>query len=252
MTVLAFEGTYSILYRDFGLPTGSGYTRGYIARPDAKGEFPLVIVLSGIDGITASLKAMCRSLARNGFAAVAPDLTRGAHPGKDAADAELFASYAAIPDRRAMADISQAIEFVFEDDAEWAVEGPVGMVGIDTGGRFAITYTALRGGVGALAVAYTPLAGDDDREHPVADTLPLVGAPTLGLFGADDDLIPAEGVDAAQQLNPHGQWILYEGVGHAFLDDDADTYHSGAASDAMARLLSLLRTNLPQPVTDEA
>jgi carboxymethylenebutenolidase len=248
MTVLAFEGTYSILYRDFGFPTGSGYTRGYIARPDQTGAFPLVVVLAGIDGITPSLKDLCRRLARHGFATVAPDLTRGTHPGKNAPDDELFASYAAIGDRRAMADIAQAIAFIFEDDAEWAVEGPVGMIGIDTGGRFAMTYAAHRGGVGALVVAYTPLAGDDDREHPVAETLPLITAPTVGLFGDSDDLIPSEGVDAAQQLNPHGQWILYEGVGHAFLDDDRESYHPGASSDALARILAMMRTHLPQPV----
>lgn len=248
MTVLAFEGTYPILYRDFGLPTGSRHTTGYIARPDRTGSFPLIIVLAGIDGITPSVKDLCRKLARHGFAAVAPDLTRGAHPGRDAASGALFAMYAAISDRRVMADIDQAIAFVAEDDAEWAVDGPAGLIGIDIGGRFAIIHAAHRRGIGALAVASAPLAGDEDRDHPVADALGMLAMPVLGLFGDEDELIPPQGVDAAQQLNPHGQWILYQGVGHDFLDEDSDQYNAGAAGDAFQRILALMTAHLPAPV----
>ena len=60
------------------------------------------------------------------------------------------------------------------------------------------------------------------------------------------NLVPVEGVDEAQALNGHGVWIRYENVGHDFLDDDSDSYDSGAASDAMARILATLAATLPQ------
>ncbi len=251
MTVLAFEGTYPILYRDFGLPTGSAYTEGYIARPDRTGSYPLIFVLAGLDGITPTIKDICRRLARHGYAAVAPDLTRGNHPGRGASEAALFATYAGISDRRAMADIEQAYWFVTEDDSDWTVDGPAGIVGIDIGGRFGIIHAANRPGVAALAVAYTPLAGDEDRDHSVADALGRLVMPVLGLYGDSDPLVPAESVDAAQHLNPHGQWILYQGVGHDFLDEDSPSYDAGAAGDAFQRIVGLMRAHLPQPVLPE-
>ena len=119
------------------------------------------------------------------------------------------------------------------------------MIGIDVGGQFAITFAAHRRRlVGALCVAYTPLAGDEDRELRVADALEMLPMAVLGLYGADDELVPVESVDEAQRRNPHGKWILYEGVGHDYLDDDSDSYHAGAAGDTLARLLALLAATL--------
>ncbi len=248
MTVLPFEGTYPILYREFDLPSGSGLTTGYLARPDQYGEFPVVIVLAGIDGITPSLKDLCRQLARHGFSAVAPDLTRGDHPGEDASLEAKIAAYQAIPDRRALADIDDTYWFCMQDDADWALDGPAGVFGVDTGGRFALLYAATRDHVAAVSVAYAPLGGDDERDYSVADALRSMRLPVLGLYGDQDELIPVESVDAAQQLNPHGRWLLYQGVGHEFLDADDAAYHDSAAKDALHRLYGWMESQLPKGI----
>lgn len=245
MAVLQHEGTIEILYRDFAMPTGARFTTGYLARPDRIGKYPLVILLPPLGGIEPFVKDLARRLARNRYAVLVPDLTRGSHPGPDASFDRLVAAYRRVRGRRAIADIDDAVAFAFYDPAGWAREGKVGVVGIDVGGRFAITYAAHRQRqVGALCVAYAPLAGDDDRQLQVADALEMLPMPVLGLFGAEDELVPPEGVDEAQRRNAHGQWILYEGVGHDFLDDDSASYHHGAAGDAFARLLALLAAGL--------
>lgn len=247
MAVQPHEGSFNILYRDFDFPAGTGFAPGYMARPDQSGSFPLLVILAGIDGIRPYLKAMCRGLARHGFAVIAPDLSRGTHPGIHASIEAQIASYNRLSDRRAMADVDAAIRFAVNDDAGWADPGPHGLVGIDLGGRLAIVYGAHHPEVGALTVAYAPLAGDEDRDYPVAEVLGSLAMPVLGLYGDADVLVPAEGVDAAQQMNPHGQWLLYEGVGHGFLDDDAATYHGGAAADGLARIVALMSTHLAVP-----
>ena len=82
----------------------------------------------------------------------------------------------------------------------------------------------------------------------VASVLERLTMPALGLYGRDDELVPAEGVDTAAAMNPSGTWILYEGTGHDFMNDGADGYHAGAADDAHGRIRRFFSEHLPQPV----
>ena len=249
MVVLKHEGSIEILYRDYPMPTGSGFTTGYMARPDRIGAYPVVVLLAGLKGITPSVKDLARRFARHGYSTLVPDLSRGQHPGSEATFEELVGVYNGIDDRRAMVDVDEAVGWATNDTAEWARQGPYALVGLDVGGRFAITHAAHhQDEVAALCVAYAPLAGDEDRSLRVVDALEMLPMAVLGLYGAVDELVPAEGVDEAQGLNPHGVWIRYEGVGHDFLDDDSDAYHSGAASDSLARILATLEATIGSKV----
>ncbi|MGH9168630.1 MAG: dienelactone hydrolase family protein [Acidimicrobiia bacterium] len=44
---------------------------------------------------------------------------------------------------------------------------------------------------------------------------------------------------------PHGEWVLYEGVGHDFLNDTRPGYDEGAADDVYQRLVSFFKVHLP-------
>jgi len=164
LAVLQHEGTIEILYRDFAMPTGARFTEGYLARPDRIGAYPVVVLLPPLQGITPFVKDLARRLARNRYAVLVPDLTRGVHPGPDGSFEDLVGAYRLVRGRRALADIDDAVAFAFNDPAGWAREGKIGLVGIDVGGRFAINYAAHRRRlVGALCVAYAPLAVIDLR-----------------------------------------------------------------------------------------
>lgn len=244
MAVLDHEGTYSIMYGGFALPVGTGHRPGYIARPDKAGRFPVVVVLPDISGLTSFEKDLCRHLARSGIAAVTMELYRER-------TGDPFDDYAALSDRGAMTDLDEVHEFLVSDDVEWAHADAVGMLGIDVGGRYALATGATRPWVRAVAVAYAPLTGDDDREIHVADLLAHLAVPVLALYGAEDDLIDTETVDEAQRRNETGQWLLYEGAGHGFLDLDSDTYSVDAAADAAARLVQFFLQTLPAAETTD-
>lgn len=237
MAVLPHEGTHSIMYGAWPIPIGSALRTAYLARPDAAGRFPVVFVLPTLDGLTGFEKDLCRVFARSGVVAIAPDFYR--RPG------DPLAAYHDLADSRALTDLDETHEFVMSGDVDWAVSGDVGILGVDVGGRFGIIAAATRPWVRALAVAYTPLTGDEDREFPVAGYLEHLPVPVLGLYGTADELIAVATVDEAQRRNDHGQWVLYEGAGHGFLDIDAELYHPDAASDAGARIIEFFKAALP-------
>lgn len=239
MAVLSHEGTYSILYSPWPLPVGVGHRTGYLARPDVAGKFPVVLVLPTIDGLTSFEKDICRRLARNGIVGLAVDFYRGE-------DDDPLVSYDQLEDQRAFTDLDEVYEFLISDDVDWALHGGVGVFGPDVGGRFGLMIASRREWVKSIAVAYTPLTGDEDRDFQVAASLGNLPVPVLGLYGAEDDLIDVASVDEAQRRNEHGQWLLYEGSGHGFLDGDHENYNLAAAEDAWARCLAFFAATLPQ------
>ena len=243
MTVLPHEGTFSIMYGTFRVPIGSGYRSGYLARPDEAGRFPVIFALPGITGLSSFEKDLCRRLARRGFACLAIDL----YP--DDEDGEPLGAYSARSDRAILADIDEAHEFIESDDVFWAIPDRCGMIGVDVGGRFALIAAATRPWARAAVVISTPLTGDDNREFHVAEMLDHLAVPVLGLYGSADTLIAPETVDAAQDRNQAGEWLLYDGVGHDFFDDGSGQYDASAAADADGRITQFLQTTLPKPET---
>src|SRR5690606_21656399 len=97
LATLAHEGTYSILYQSWPIPIGTAHRTGYIARPDAHGRFPVVIVASGLGGLTSFEKDVCRQLARVGIAAVAFD-PYASRTGDALADYNLLSDTEALSD----------------------------------------------------------------------------------------------------------------------------------------------------------
>jgi carboxymethylenebutenolidase len=243
VAVLAHEGTYPILYGTWPIPVGARHRNGYIARPDEAGRFPVVFVIHGLEGLTGFEKDLCRRLAREGFAALSIDLY-----GSEGEPLDLYSSTS---DDDALFVLDELHQFVVSDDVGWNVDDRVGILGTDVGGRFGLIKAATRDWVRSLVIAYTPLTGDDDREHQVADYLDHLPIPVLALYGTDDELIDPSTVDEGQRRNEHGQWLLYEGARHGFLDVDGDNYDESAADDAMARILAFFKATLAPPEIEE-
>ncbi len=240
MAVLSHEGTFPILYSTWPLPIGTGHRTGYLARPDRAGRYPVVLVLPTLDGLGGFEKDLCRRLARNGFVGLAVDFYRLAGDPLDA--------YNGLSDGRALTDLDEVHEFIISEDVDWALGAAgVGMLGADVGGRFALMAAARRDWVRSVAVAYSPLTGDEDREFQAAAVLGNLPIPVLGLYGAGDEFIDPASVDEAQSRNDSGQWLLYENAGHGFLDVEDANYEPSAADDALARILAFFKATLPAP-----
>lgn len=243
MAVLSHEGTYPIMYFSWPIPVGSTHRNGYIARPDEAGRVPVVFVIPDLNGMGSFEKDLCRRLARAGFAALTVDIYGASGDGLDL--------YNTTSDDRALAVLDELHQFVVSDDVNWNVEDRCGILGTDTGGRFGVIKAATRDWVRSLAICYAPLTGDEEREHQVAGYLDHLPVPVLGLYGADDELIDGSTVDEAQRRNDHGQWLLYEGVGHGFLDIDGDGFDQSAADDAFARLVAFFKASLADPEIED-
>lgn len=243
MAVLSHEGTYPIMYGSLPIPVGSAHRTGYLSRPDESGKVPTVFVLPDLDGMGSVEKDLCRRLARRGFAALSIDLY-----GKPGEGLDLYND---LSDDSALYVIEEMHQYLISSDVVWNVADEVGILSSDVGGRFALIKAATRDWVRSLVLCYAPLTGDEEREHQVADYLDHLPVPVLGLYGADDDLIDNSTVDEAQRRNDHGQWLLYEGVGHGFLDIDGDNFDQSAADDALARIVGFFEATLPKPQIED-
>jgi carboxymethylenebutenolidase len=242
------------MYGTFRVPVGSGYRPGYLSRPDEAGRFPAVLAFPGVGGLKSYQKELCRRLARRGFACLAIDL----YPGENADDSgqdedgrlnDALAAYASQSDRSISSDIDEAHEFLESEDVFWAIPDRCGVLGFDVGGRFALIAAATRPWARAAVVVSTPLTGDEQRELQVADMLNHMAVPVMGLYGSADQLIASETVDAAQDRNQNGQWLLYDGAGHDFIDEGSGEYDPASAADAESRITQFFQSVLPKPET---
>lgn len=217
MSILKGEGTHTILYGTADIHNGLRSNRGYLARPDHAGAYSTLLISHDWAGITSSLKALARTLARNGFAVLIPDFYRGQGSG------------AAWPADRLVADLEDARRFVSSSDTPWA--GEVVVLGIGSGAPAAIEFVRDHQETRAL-ILVSPLTtfGLED-----------VNVPTLGMYGKADEL--AEDWDDAQRRAPLVEWILYGAAGHDFLDESSENFDAAVAEDAIDRILGFLKAH---------
>jgi carboxymethylenebutenolidase len=238
MTAIKGEGKYAMLYGSYRLPVGRDLP-AYIARPDLSGSFPTIIVAHGVWGLSSHVKAVCRRLARYGFAAICPDLYRRSLPGRldDRADAD--ARWGALPAGRAARDLVEAFENAQATGTEWADGGRIGVLALGAGGVAAIEAAPDIDALGAMALVYSPVT---------ADGLRSAGVPVLGIYGADDEMVLASEVREARDAADRGEFAFYGGVGHDFLDEMREGYDHPSAEDALTRITGFFETRLAAPV----
>ncbi|MBA2338350.1 MAG: dienelactone hydrolase family protein [Acidimicrobiia bacterium] len=236
MTVLKGEGKVPILFGTTTLPAGGRQHRGYLARPDLTGQWPTVIVVPDVWGISPSIKDLCRKLARWELAAVSVDHFRGTKPAAVSARDEALRRQAALP-AGLDADLDDIVSFVTNRAGFWSsAEFGFGVLGIGTGAAPAARLAG-RSPQAAVAVVSAPL-------QPIAGLLATTSG-LLGLFGRDDAEVPVDEVIAARGSLPHAELVLYEGVGADFLDDGQPGYDLEAATDAVERLVAFFIKHLP-------
>lgn len=209
MAVLKGEGRVPILFGSLPLPIPPNRS-AYIARPDVAGTWATVVVAPDASGVTPSVKAFARHLARHGYAAFVPTL----RPGHD----------------DATADVAAAVRSARIPGTEWADGDRLAVVGIGVGG-IAATITAIEEDADVLVLVGASL----DR-----DLLAELPSRLLVVHGADDDSAPAAEAKAMREELGTGEWVLYSGVGSGFFDDGSDRHDPAAASDAIDRIVAAL------------
>jgi carboxymethylenebutenolidase len=240
--------TADLIFARDGVPL-----RGYGAWPQSVVPLPGLVIIPDVRGLTEHYRDIARRFAGEGFFAFAVDLySREGAP--DLPDmAAIFACIQALPDPRVLGDVGAAVRYLASRPEVRAER--IGITGYCLGGQYALMAACGVSGLAAGVSWYGMLRYAEHNERkPVSplELAPRLACPYLGLFGAEDALIPNADVEELRAiLTREGKTFAihrYDGAGHAFFNDTRpDAYRPDAAADAWPRAVDFLRTHLAPP-----
>ena len=213
-------------------PSNGHTCRGYFA-----GKGPAVVVIQEWWGLVPHIEDIVDRFAKEGFAAVAPDLYHGkTTKSPDEAGRMLMELDA----DRAERDIAGAGDWLRKQPA--CTSKKYGVVGFCMGGALAQYTGTKEANAGAVVSFYGGF-----RKLPM-DWQNLRGPILLIVAGNDKSVTPEQGHEREQELKRLGkdvQLVIYPGASHAFFNDTRkEVYKPDAAADAWRRTVDLFRTTL--------
>ena len=228
----------------------------YVARPEGEGPFPVVIVASEIFGVHDYIRDVCRRLAKQGYAAIAPAFFNRVEDPAPLADMQrIMQIVSAAGYEQVMGDIAATLDWASQQ--LWANSDKVGITGFCWGGKVVwqacARFAAIDAGVawyGRLAPApdASPAQVSAGQPWPV-DVAADLKAPVLGLYGGRDQGIPLDSVEQMRQaLARAGQTgseiVVYDDAPHGFHADYRASYVAADAKDGWDRLTALFASKL--------
>nr|WP_314135645.1 dienelactone hydrolase family protein [uncultured Brevundimonas sp.] len=222
----------------------------YVARPQGSGPFPVVVVVSEIFGVHEYIRDICRRLAKQGYAAIAPAFFNRVEDPAPLSDMQrIMQIVGAAGYEQVMGDLSATLEWASQQG--WAKDGKVGITGFCWGGKVvwqaAARFSAIGAGVawyGRLAPApdATPAQVSAGQPWPV-DLADDLKAPVLGLYGGQDQGIPLASVERMRQAlaragQTGSQIVVYPDAPHGFHADYRASYAETDARDGWSKLLA--------------
>ena len=230
----------------------------YVARPDAKGRFPVVVVVSEVFGVHEYIRDTCRRLAKLGYVAIAPDFfIRAGDPSVISDFNEIRRIVAAASDAQVMGDLGATVRFL--KSQKYVDKGHMAITGFCWGGAIAWLACERSKDFKAGAAWYGRLSppkpgeflGEADRQWPIQ----LVGdlkAPVLGLYAGKDTGIPVADVEAMRVAliaakKKGSEIIVYPQSQHGFHADYRTSYDAQAAADGWSRMLAHFAANKAAP-----
>ena len=227
------------------LPAADRTIPGFLARPAAKGRYPVVILVSEIFGLHEYIRDTCRRLAKAGYVVLAPDFfVRAGDPSVMTDFPAILKLVGASSDKQVTGDLQAAIAFLKAQ--KFANVKRMGITGFCWGGN--IVWEAcerlkvFKAGVawyGRLTGDYA--ANDTEGRRAIAMVADLHN-PVLGLYAEKDSGIPLADVEAMRAaIKAAGKGtsgiIVYPGVQHGFHADYRPSYDKAAADDGWKRML---------------
>jgi carboxymethylenebutenolidase len=211
----------------------------YVATP-AKEPVGALVVVQEIFGVNKSIRAVADHYAREGFLSIAPALFDRFEPNVDLGYGEADMKkafqhfYPKLDPTVSLLDIAAAFHHVKQTGK------PTGVLGFCYGG-LTTWVSAVRGENLKMrpdcCVCYYPGGiGKFAKEEPVC--------PVMLHFGALDDHIGKDQIDAVRSAHPEVEIDIYEGAVHAFANPDRPSYNASAAKLADQRSLQFLKKHL--------
>jgi carboxymethylenebutenolidase len=226
-------------------PAGDEEIGGEIARPPGGAQAGLVLV-PDVHGVSDLYRRLAGRFADHGHLTLVLDLyTREGKPSLGSPDA-VARWLAALDDRRVLGDIDGAVR---ELRRRLGGETPIAITGFCVGGQYALMAACKVPGIAACVSFYGMLRYSSRPVHKPdspLDLAPQLACRYLGLFGADDALIPLADVRELERiLREHGKDFsieVLEGAGHAFMNDTRPDAHRPEVADrAWRRAVDFLR-----------
>jgi carboxymethylenebutenolidase len=222
----------------------------YLARPAGDGPFPGILMcyelwgMLEIAGGGPHMRDVAARFAREGYVAIVPDYyaTRGQQPSMQGGTI-----VGGPPDEEADEDLCAAVRWL--QGQPYIQADRIGVIGWCGGGRHALFLAARCPELRAAAAFYgRPVNRPGAGPISPLDLVPQMRSPVFAVFGEDDPAIPTESARALQQaLAQHGvphEFHLYPGAGHAFMNDQRDSYYEPAAADSWRRVLDFFAQHL--------
>lgn len=232
---------------------GDARIPGWLARPDKAASPPGLVLVPDVHGLSDHYRDVAMRFADAGYLTLAVDLY-GREGAPQLADlAAVTAWIRALPDDRVLGDLIAARTHLVSEAGARA--DAIAVTGYCMGGQYAILAACHDDRWAACVAWYGMLRyADYDDRNPASplDRAPHLGCPLLGLYGADDALIPSADVgDFTQAAAASGQSVemhLYPGAGHAFFNDGRpDAYRPEVAASAWERALHFLERHCARP-----
>jgi carboxymethylenebutenolidase len=213
----------------------------YVARPTGGGRHAAIIVVNEIFGIHDYIKDICRRLAKLGYVAVAPDFfyRSGVNLPAISDIKQIMPVVAQAGDDQVDGDVRATSSWIKEQS--FAKSDRIGITGFCWGGavvwRSAMVDPDIRAGVAWYGHVEKLIARAGELRAPV-----------LGLYGAQDQGIGQDQVQAMQaaikQARKKGSSIhVYPDAGHGFHADYRSSYNEADAKDGWARMLAHFMAN---------
>lgn len=208
--------------------------RGYFVRPEAPGDYPGVVMIHENRGLRPEIRDAADTLAREGYLVLAVDLFDGA--AVESQD-EARALTAAFDQETGTENLRAAAAYLRDAGAD-----RIASLGWCFGGRQSVELAISGETLDATVVYYGGgMATTTERLAPI-------DWPVLGIFGAEDQAIPIETVEAFErsldELGVENEIYIYPGVGHAFANPSGMNYAPEATMDAWQKTLTFLDRHL--------
>lgn len=239
--VMVFDAVFGPQTADF---TNVTYTSadgteliGYLARPSGEGPFPAVLMLHEWWGLNEGITKLADAMAAEGYVVLVPDAYRGKLATQ--VPRALFLRLTT-PNEEIHADLDAGLAYLQAlPDVDAARTASLGFC---FGGEQSLQISLRQPeNLAATIVLYGSLETDPAALRPIQDQ------PLLGIFGAEDAQILVSEVQAFEaalaSLGAPATITIYDGVGHAFVQED-NFNQPGAAGEAWQQMVQFLAENI--------
>lgn len=229
----------------------------YLAKPQAEGNYPGIVVLQEIFGVNAHIQEVTERIAKEGYIAIAPALFQRQAPGFATGytpeDIEVGRNYAWGQTKASelLSDIQSAIDYL--KTLPEVKKDAFGCIGFCFGGHVAYLAASLSD-IKATASFYgaritTTTPGGDE---PTINVTSQIKGMLYTFFGMEDSSIPTEQVDQIEaeleKCQVPGSVFRYKDANHGFFCDTLKasclayrraSYNAQAAADAWEQVKEL-------------